>query len=69
MIKIKEFETYAVSIDGGRIFESVEKAEFFTETQQGQFKSNLFEFYGCDYRDKDFYDPTRKLVDLLLENN
>lgn len=68
VLKIREFDLYEISEDFGKGFILIEQSTFFSLDESGDFKECLFQYYSCDYRDKDFYDPTRKLVSILMQN-
>ncbi len=67
VIKIKEFDLYEISEDFGNTFVNIEDAKILSMEERGEFKECLFQYYGSDYRDKDLYDPTRKLVSILMQ--
>jgi hypothetical protein len=68
VLRIREFDLYEISESFGKDFIPIEQSTFFSLDERGDFKEYLFQYYGCDYRDKDFYDPTRKLVSILMQN-
>ncbi len=65
IIKISEFDTYEISANGGNTFERVESSTVFSADQREEFRRNFSKFNGCDYRDKELYDPTVKLVEMI----
>lgn len=69
VLKIKEFDLYQISEDTGNTFLDIANSKSLSSEQKEEFSRYLYSFYGCDYRDKDLYDPTRKLVSLLIQNH
>ncbi len=66
VIKISEYDIYEISTDGGNSFERVENSSVFSAYQREEFGWNLSEFNDCNDRDSDSYDPTSKLVEMIL---
>ncbi|MBQ8206905.1 MAG: hypothetical protein IJZ77_05520 [Bacilli bacterium] len=67
IIKISEFESYQISIDNGSTFDDIEKSLFITYEDRIEVENIIYKYKSCDYRDKDIYEPTTKIVYILAK--
>lgn len=65
IIKISEFDLYQISIDNGATFDDIEKSLFISYEDRMETKNIIYNYKSCDYRDKDIYEPTTKIVCIL----
>lgn len=67
IIKIREFDLYQISIDNGNKFEDIEKTLFISYKDRIEVENIIYKYKSCDYRDKDIYEPTTKIVHILAK--
>lgn len=67
IIKISEFDSYQISIDNGSTFDDIEKSLFITYEDRIEVENIIYKYKSCDYRDKDIYEPTIKIVYILAK--
>lgn len=67
IIKISEFDSYQISIDNGSTFDDVEKSLFITYEDRIEVENIIYKYKSCDYRDKDIYEPTTKIIYILAK--
>lgn len=65
IIKIREFDIYEISLDYGVTYSKISKSPFISYEDKIEVENILHNYYSCDYRDKDIYDPTRQIIQIL----
>ncbi len=65
VIKIREFDIYEISLDYGVTYTNISKSPFISYDDKIEIENILYRYYSCDYRDKDMYDPTREIIQIL----
>ena len=65
IIKIREFDIYEISLDYGETYTNISKSPFISYDDKIEIENILYRYYSCDYRDKDLYDPTRGIIQIL----
>lgn len=56
---------YSVSIDGGQTFTNMIDSSFFNYEERTLIKERIIKFNGCDYRDRDIYEPTDFIIEII----
>lgn len=67
IIKISEFDLYQISIDNGVTFDNIEKTLFIAYEDRMEVQNIICKYKSCDYRDKDIYEPTTKIIHILAK--
>ncbi len=65
IIKISEFDLYQISTDNRATFDDIEKSLFITYEDKIEVENIIYKYKSCDYRDKDIYEPTTKIIRIL----
>ena len=65
VIKVAEFDTYEISEDGGETFVPINASTLFPEDHKKQVEELIKKYKTCDIRDREEYEPTRKIVEIL----
>ena len=65
IIKIREFDIYEISLDYGVTYSHISKSPFISYEDKIEVENIFHNYYSCDYRDKDIYDPTRQIIQIL----
>ena len=65
VIRICLYDDYQISVDQGVTFMPVLESAFFSLEEKKAFEDNMHQYKTCDYRDREAYDPTNKLVLML----
>lgn len=66
VIRMIPYKTYQISFDKGVSFCHVTDADIGTKEERRAIVNTIAAFDECDYRDKDTYEPTRVIVDFLV---
>ena len=65
IVKISEFDLYQISVDKGITFDDIEKSLFISYEDRIEVENIIYKYKSCDYRDKDIYEPTTKIIHIL----
>ena len=68
VIKIIPNNLYQISFNDGETFEEISTTKLGTIEEREKLKDIIEKYNGCDYRDKDMYDPTRCYISFLIKN-
>jgi len=64
-IKIKEYSIYDISTNGGNNFIPIKDSTFISYDDRIEIEHILYQYASCDYRDRDIYEPTVKIIEIL----
>lgn len=67
VIKICEFDVYEISNDNGSTFDRIDESELILYDDRIEIENAMYKYRSCDYRDKDFYDPTAKIIEIVAK--
>lgn len=64
-IRIKEHSIYDISTNGGNTFIPIKDSTFVSYDDRVEIEHILYQYASCDYRDRDIYEPTVKIIEIL----
>lgn len=65
VIRICEFDSYEISLDYGATYTEITKSHFISYDDRIEIENINYRYCSCDYRDKDIYEPTPKIIEIL----
>ena len=68
MIIIIPNNLYQISFNDGKTFEKISDTKLGTIEEREELKDIIEKYNGCDYRDRNMYDPTRYYISFLIKN-
>ena len=65
IIKICEFDIYEISNDRGITYAPITESALFSYDDRIEIENIINNYKSCDYRDKDIYEPTTKIIEII----
>lgn len=65
VIRICEFDCYEISLDYGATHTQITNSHFISYDDRIEIENIINKYSSCDYRDKDIYEPTSKIMKIL----
>ena len=67
IIRICEFDNYEISLDYGATYTQITKSHFISYDDRIEIENIIYKYSSCDYRDRDIYEPTSKIIEILVK--
>ena len=65
VIKFHEFDTYVISNDNGMNFVDLRESTLLSDDDRMVIANLIYKYESCDFRDKDIYEPTTKILTIV----
>ena len=65
VIKICEFDTYEISLDGGVTFNKISQSNLISSEDKKEIDYRLWMYEACEYREKEDYEPTEIILEIV----
>ena len=65
VIKFHEFDTYVISNDNGMNFVDLRESTLLSDEDRMVIANLIYKYESCDFRDKDIYEPTTKILTIV----
>ena len=67
VIRICEFDSYEISLDYGATHTKITNSPFISYDDRIEIENIINKYSSCDYRDRDIYEPTSKIIEILVK--